>query len=41
MSFDAEFDDIVKICEFYSDEDHPLEVDEYFQEHLPGWGERS
>lgn len=28
MSFDHEFDDIVKICEFYSDDEHPIEVDE-------------
>lgn len=82
MSFDSEFDDIVKICEFYSSDDLPIEVDEenyyiklgdyavdavvmegrfvsyivedpdgvclfvsdlddYFQEHLPGWEDRS
>ena len=82
MNDDIEFEDIVKICEFYSDEDMPIEVDEenyyitlgdyavgpvvregrfvsyivedpdgvclfvsdldeYFQEHLPGWEDRS
>lgn len=28
MSFDSDFDDIVKICEFYSGDDLPIEVDE-------------
>ena len=28
MGIDPVFDDIVKTCEFYSDDDHPVEVDE-------------
>lgn len=28
MSVDTEFDDTVKICEFYSGDDLPIEVDE-------------
>lgn len=81
MSIESEFDDLVKICEFYSGDDLPIEVDEenyyitlggyivdpvmkdghmvtylveapdgvaifvsdlddYFQEHLPGWEDR-
>lgn len=81
MSFDSDFDDAVKICEFYSGDDLPIEVDEenyyitlgdyvvdpvmaggrsalylvedpdggtllvsdlddYFQERLPGWEDR-
>lgn len=81
MSITEEFDDMVKICEFYSGDDLPIEVDyenyfidlggyvvdpvmkdgrlvtflvedpdgvtlfvsdldDYFQEHLPGWEDR-
>lgn len=28
MSIESEFDDLVKICEFYSGDDLPIEVDE-------------
>lgn len=28
MSLNSEFDDLVKICEFYSGDDLPIEVDE-------------
>lgn len=82
MSLSTEFDDLVKICEFYSGDDLPIEVDEenylitlggyivdpvmedgylvtyivedpdgvtlfvsdlddYFQERLPGWEDRT